>query len=409
VSGCLRPPDLKNDPVFFSLIAWGGASLAPPPQYPEATLAGFQVQLSGSGGHKAVDVQKLLAGKIAAASPFINDSSHGISGSSNPAHLETALQLLHLAFTAPGDDPEAFALIKKQLEAAYQNRERNPGLLFGEKIAEVNSSGHYSAAPLTLTRIGALDRAAMMAFYRERFSNAADFTFFMVGAFKVDEALPLVAQYVGGLPSKGARASAFKDMEMRFPSASQRAIVEKGREPKAQTVLSFFADPPIEEMEQSRVEATTEVLEIALRDILREELGQTYTVSVGLNQPVPQRGAGHISISFGGAPDKIEAMRDRVLQEIQRMQKEGPSADFVNRAKEAARREYETGRRQNGYWLGRLQSAKLLGRDPKLILTREQRIDAITTENVQETFRKYFPMDRYTSVTLLPEKPAGAH
>ena len=48
------------------------------------------------------------------------------------------------------------------------------------------------------------------------------------------------------------------------------------------------------------------MLEIALRDILREELGETYGVSVGLAQPLPQRGAGRISVSFGGAPDKID-------------------------------------------------------------------------------------------------------
>ena len=46
-------------------------------------------------------------------------------------------------------------------------------------------------------------------------------------------------------------------------------------------MVSFFAEPPLDENEQTRVEAATEVLEIALRDILREELGETYGVSVG--------------------------------------------------------------------------------------------------------------------------------
>ena len=53
---------------------------------------------------------------------------------------------------------------------------------------------------MTVDRVDALDRSKMVAFYRERFSNAADFTFFMVGAFKVDEVMPLLARYVGGLP-----------------------------------------------------------------------------------------------------------------------------------------------------------------------------------------------------------------
>ena len=39
-----------------------------------------------------------------------------MSGSAAPAQLETALQLLYQEFTAPGDDAESFALLKKQLD-----------------------------------------------------------------------------------------------------------------------------------------------------------------------------------------------------------------------------------------------------------------------------------------------------
>ena len=404
VEAWFKPTDFKNDEVLFSLAASGGSSLAPPERFMEASLAPAYVQLSGAGGHRAVDLQKLLAGKIASSAPTMFLSGHGISARSNPASIETALQLMHLQFTAPGDDPDAFALIRKNLEAVYQNREQDPDTVFDEKAGQVNTSGHYTTLPITLERIAKLDRAAIAAFYKDRYANAADFSFFMVGAFKTDEVLPAVARYIGSLPSKGTRASSFRDVGAKFPATVTRERVAKGREPRAQTLVSFFADPPLEENEQSRVEAATDVLEIALRDILREELGETYGVSVGLSQALPQRGAGHIAVSFGGAPDKIESMVERVMKEVQRLQQEGPSEDLTTRAKETARRAHETSRKQNGYWLGRLQSAKLLGRDPNLILTREQRIDAITRQNLHEMFKKYFPMDRYTVVTLVPEK-----
>ncbi len=111
--------------------------------------------------------------------------------------------------------------------------------------------GHYTSRPLTTERIGSLDRAAMVSFYRERFSNAADFSFFMVGAFKVDEVLPLITRYVGSLPSTKTATSRFKDVGISFPPTIERARVEKGKEPKSQTVVSYFADPPIEENEQT--------------------------------------------------------------------------------------------------------------------------------------------------------------
>jgi zinc protease len=403
VEAWFKPTDFKNDEVIFSLVSQGGSSLATPDQYFEASLASALVQLSGAGGHRAVDLQKLMAGKIASASPYIAPSNQGISGGSNPANIETALQLLYLKFTAPGNDADAFGLIKKNLENAYQNRERDPGQVYGEKVGEINSSGHYTAKPLTLDRIAKLDRDAMASFYKARFSNAANFTFFMVGAFKLDEVLPLVGKYVGSLPSTGTADATFKQMGAKFPEKIVREKVVKGREPKAQTIVSFYAEPPLEENEQSRVEAATTVLEIALRDILREELGETYGVRVGSSQPLPQVGAGRIGVSFGGAPDKIDSMIERVMKEVARLQQEGPSPDLTNRAKESARRAHETAKKQNGFWLGRLQSAKLLGRDPNLILTREQRIDAISRENIHEMFKKYFPADRYTVVTLVPE------
>jgi zinc protease len=405
VEAWLKPTDFKNDQVLFALAASGGSSLAAPEKFVEAQLATGQVELSGAGGHRAIDLPKLTAGKIASASPFISLSSHGIQGSSTPANVETALQLLNIKFTAPGDDPDAFALIKRQLEAAVVNRLSSPTAVYGDKLGEVVTMGHYTSRPLTVERISTLDRAAMVSFYRDRFASAGDFSFFMVGAFKVDEVLPMITRYVGSLPSATTPASRFKDVGITFPTKVERVRVEKGKEPKSQTVISYFADPPIEENEQTRVEAVTEVLEIALRDILREELGETYSVSAGLSQLTPQRGGGHIDISFSASPDNVDKMIARVQQEVVRLQTHGPTEDLTTRAKETARRAYETSVKQNSFWLGRLQSAKILGRDPLLILSRLQRIDAVTPTVLHETFKKYFPADRHTIVTLVPEKP----
>jgi zinc protease len=364
------------------------------------------VELSGAGGLKALDLQKLLAGKLASASPFIALSTHGISGNAAPAQLETALQLLYEKFTAPGDDPDALTMMKRQLQARVANREQSPMQVFSERLEQVNKSNHFTAQPITPEVVAALDREKMSAFYHARFSNAADFTFFMVGAFKLEEAIPLLAQYVGALPSTGRSTSQFKDLAIRFPESVVRDQVEKGREPRSQTVVSFFADPAPDPTEQENLGAAMAVLDIALRDILREDLGQTYTVSVGISQALPQRGLGHIEVSFGAAPENLQTMTDRVMQEIKRLQQEGPSADLTNRAKESARRSYETALKQNGYWLRGLDSAHLLGSDPGEILRRNDRIDAVTPQVLQDVFKRYFPFDRSTIVTLVPQRSA---
>ena len=108
-------------------------------------------------------------------------------------------------------------------------------------------------------------------------------------------------------------------------------------------------------------------------------------------------------MQFGASPENVAAMTDRVLEEIKRLQQNGPSADLTNRAKESARRTYETSLRENGYWLRRMSSIHLLGGELEDIVTRTQRIDSITPQILQEVFRKSFPLDRFTVVTLMPE------
>jgi zinc protease len=401
----LKPTDFKNDQILFSMYAKGGTSLAGDANQFNARMATNYVGLAGYGGIKPLDLDKLLAGKIATARPSIQQSIQTIDGSAAPADLETALQLLYQEFRAPNDDPEAFALMKRQLEASLANRGQSPGQVFGETLDKVNTSDHYTSKPLTLDLVASLDRAKMLSFYHDRFSNAADFTMFMVGAFKVDDVVPLLARYVGSLPSTGTRKSNYEDLGIHFPTKIQNVKVEKGREPKSQTVISFFADPPDDPREQEKVIAANTILDTALRDELREDLSQTYTVSVNLSQGLPQRGAGHVEVSFAAAPENIQGMTDRVLKAVKKLQQEGPSADLTSRAKEQARRGYEDSLKQNSYWMGRLRTVNLLGRDPGEILTRPARIDALTPPVLQDAFKKYFPLDRYTIVTLVPEAP----
>jgi hypothetical protein len=59
-------------------------------------------------------------------------------------------------------------------------------------------------------------------------------------------------------------------MGVRFPTAVVKEEVKKGKEPASQTLLSFFADPGFDEFEMHRARAAASVLNIRLREILRE-------------------------------------------------------------------------------------------------------------------------------------------
>jgi zinc protease len=399
----LKPTDFKNDQILFTAYAPGGVSLAPEKDFKSASLATAMVGVGGMGGLNPVDLSKMLSGKIAQAQPNIGEYTQGVSGTSTPKDLETALQLNYLAVTAPNMTPDVFELLKRRLAPSLQNRDQNPRAVFGEKVGQVNSSNHYSAAAMTPADVPALNLEAMRTFYNARFANAADFTYFFVGAFTVDEITPLLEKWVASLPSTGKKTSAARDMGIRFPAATVKEQVNKGREPASQTVLSFFADPGFDEFEMHRVRAATSVLNIRLREILREELGGTYGVSVGFSNTPPIKGYGSTAIQFGSSPDNVDKLVAASLKEIERLKVEGPSLDDVNKVKELERRDLETNAKQNSYWMGSMQTVHMFGWDPAGIARRLDRTEKLTPEIIKTMFQKYFPTDRYTLVTLKPE------
>ncbi|MBL8136252.1 MAG: insulinase family protein [Acidobacteria bacterium] len=399
----LKPTTFKADQVVFSAYAYGGGSLASEADYSEAALAPALVAMGGLGGLTPVDLEKVLAGRIASASPDIDSHTHGVSGSSTPKDLETALQLVYLTFTAPGLTNEGFALLQRRFSAMLENQRQSPRYLFGEKVRELTTSGHYSAKSLSAADVQALDLQVMRRDYAARFGNAADFTFFIVGAFDEAAVVPMVEQWLASLPSTGPRRTAFRDMGMTFPAGAAKAEVVKGKEPASQTAMAFFADTGLNELEMHRARAAATLVGMRLRDILREQLGGTYGVSVNYGNTAPQKGYGTMTVSFGSAPDRVEALQKAVVDEVTRLRTEGPSADDLQKVQEMERRELETSATQNQYWLGSLQTVHMLGWDAATIARRVERTNALTVPILHETIRKYFPLDRYVVVTLKPE------
>jgi zinc protease len=108
-------------------------------------------------------------------------------------------------------------------------------------------------------------------------------------------------------------------------------------------------------------------------------------------------------VQFGSAPENVESLTAEVLKEIERLQKEGPSAADVQAVKEQEKNSLQDALLQNGYWLNSLQTAHLLGRDPRRIPLRLERTESLSQQNIHDALKKYFPLQRHTIVSLMPE------
>ena len=148
--------------------------------------------------------------------------------------------------------------------------------------------------------------------YATRFANAADFSFLIVGTFDQAAITPLIEQYIGALPSTGKRVSTDKPLNFVFPAAVERISVAKGKEQKSDTVITFFSDTGGKVDEETIADGAASLLQIRLRDLLREDLGGTYSVSADYSNMLPSPGLRHLDDQLRQlAGERREAHRGR--------------------------------------------------------------------------------------------------
>jgi zinc protease len=152
----------------------------------------------------------------------MSDTQEATSGGGSPKDLETLLQLNYLYFTAPHLDTDAYAAFKQQVAPYLANRGADPNEVFSDSVSVTLAQHHFRARPLSAATFAEIDPNKALAFYKERFANAGDFTFVFVGNVKLDELRPLVERYLASLPSTPQRES-FKDSGVRPPTG----VVEK--------------------------------------------------------------------------------------------------------------------------------------------------------------------------------------
>jgi len=398
----LKPTDFKADEVLILGTSPGGASTLSQAEFARAREATTLVTEGGVGAFSQIDLQKALAGKAASAFPGVGELSEQMFGRGSPKDLETVFQLMYLYFTSPRPDSTAVVALKQRLRAALANRGVSPEQAFDDSLSVILSSHHPRTTPVTVATVDSLDLGASLRFYRDRFADASDFTFVIVGNFMVDSIKPLVLTWLGGLPSI-RRKETWKDVGLHTPEGIVTRDVKRGTEPKARTVIVF--NGPFEWTRENRyaMASLAEVLRMRFRDVLREQLGGTYDVSVSQSSERDPRQEYQFSIDFGSAPERVDSLRAAVFREIERIKTDGPTADEIEKVREIQRRAEETEIRQNGFWLNSLAASARYGQDPRMVLRRGELRAMLTPTLVRDIARKYLNESRYVQVRLLPE------
>jgi len=401
----LKPTALREDQILFRATAPGGTSLASDADFIPARIAASVVAAGGVGKFNTVTLDKILAGKAIAVRPFIDELHQGMAGGSTPQDLEQMFQLLHLRFTQPRADQTAFAAFVLQAKGLLANQMASPEFVFEQTIDATLSGNSLRRQPETPATVDRWNLPASLAFYKARFADASNFTFVFVGSFTPERIKPLVETYLASLPATYAHET-WRDLGIVPPSGIVEKTIEQGIAPKSSVAIVLSGPIEYDAPHLLALRTMTLLLESRLLETIRQELGETYSITATPDAVKFPRPEFSVRIEWTCDPARTSTVVQRVFKEIAFVRTTVLSPRQVAGISDSLLREFETNSQNNSYLLRQIARG-YEDRDPveiAAVTALPQQIVALTSDGLHQAAETYLKTDHYVQVTLMSGK-----
>ena len=379
----LKSTDFKADQIMMRAVSKGGQALYDASEHINLSQIADVINNNGLDKFNNTELRKMLAGKKAGVSAFVNMYTEGLSGNATPKDFETLMQLTYLQFTAPRENDEAFATYKNQMKSMLENQEMNPNAALSDTITKVLYGNNLRTQRKKASDMDMTDEARILEIYKERFANASDFDFIFTGAIDEAVAIPLIEKYIGSLPTTGAKAEKFCDAHLDVQEGKLQNIFEKQMAtPSATVFMAFSGKAKYTLKNQLLMSITKQILDIIYTEEIREKEGGTYGVGVGGNlNDVPKETA-MLQIQFQTAPELREKLTGMAVDLLNKYVEEGPRQQDLDKVRDYMLKKHVENQKENSYWSGLMYNYALTGFDGDK--NYEKTLNSITTDDLKK-------------------------
>lgn len=395
-----KETDFNADQILFRAYSKGGLSLYDEAEALNLKVASEVMGVGGLGNFSTTDLSKVLAGKKVSISSTVNTFSESMSGSTTPKDVETLMQLIYMSFTAMRTDDDAFKSWQNKQTALLKNAATDPMTAFNDTLVAKLYSNNPLATQLKLEDVEKIDYARVMEIARERYANAADFSFIFTGKISADTLLPLVEQYIASLPSDKGKEKQGKVLKLN--DKPQESIFARPMQQPMATVVYMENNKSKYNLKQQLIYSIAmQVLDIIYTEEIREKDGGTYGVSTsGAIRVNPDKRA-LLQIVYQTDPARYEDLNVKIENLLQQFAQEGPSEENLQKVKDYMIKNYKENLQLNGYYSSNMLEYVSTGQN--FIDNYEEVLESITTEDVRKSVASVLKGDNRIKIVMYNE------
>lgn len=400
----VRPTNFEPDEVNLKLFSLGGKNIYPDSEMPNLTYLMAGATIGGVGQYNDLTLEKMLAGKTATVTPFIDNDTRGMAGTSNVKDTKTLLELVYLYFTQPRKDPQAFKNLMEQQQEFLTNAHVNPMLAYNDTLHKVAYATNRMAS-MDKEQLKRVNYNRIMHIYKELFANAANFKLILTGNININKLRPLLCQYIATLPSNNTKET-IGTYEPKLVDGKKTYIFHKKQTtPTAITTIVIKGKMEYNNRNELLMDAIGQLLRIVYTEKVREDKGGTYSVQVSGDLQHHPNDEALLRIAFQTDPQKYNDLIPIVYKELEKMATEGPSQQDLDKVKAYELKVYNQVLRMNNYWEYVLYTDLYNGIDVDTDF--RYIVENMTCDDIRTTLRNLLNQNNCIEVTMTqPTIPA---
>ena len=400
----VRPTNFEPDEVNLKLFSLGGKNIYPDSEMPNLTYLMAGATIGGVAQYNDLTLEKMLAGKTATVTPFIDNDTQGMAGTSNVKDTKTLLELVYLYFTQPRKDPQAFKNLMEQQQEFLTNAHVNPMLAYNDTLHKVAYATNRMAS-MDKEQLKRVNYNRIMHIYKELFANAANFKLILTGNININKLRPLLCQYIATLPSNNAKET-IGTYEPKLVDGKKTYIFHKKQTtPTAITTIVIKGKMEYNNRNELLMDAIGQLLRIVYTEKVREDKGGTYSVQVSGDLQHHPNNEALLRIAFQTDPQKYNSLIPIVYKELEKMATEGPSQQDLDKVKAYELKVYNQVLRMNNYWEYVLYTDLYNGID--VDTNFRYIVENMTCDDIRTTLRNLIDQNNCIEVTMTqPTTPA---
>ena len=398
----VKPTAFKADEVIIDAVMHAGQSNLSDADYNTSEFLSTLVSSMGVSKFSATDLRKQLSGKNANVSLSVSDFETEIYGSGSPKDLETLLQLEYLYFTAPRFDKNDFDVTINKYRSYVENLKANPDFIMQSEFIKTLYNNNPRKQQLSTEMLNSISFERLPEIYKALYSNAANFTFTIVGNVDLATLQPLVEKYIGSLPVAKGKVEKKDDGVRPVKGVVVNDFKAAMLQPKVSVYRIFTGEIPYTLENSTAMTFLSQALNARYLISIREEKGGTYGVGVQGSLAPDFYNKYSLLIAF----DTNEAMADElseiVMKEIRNIADNGPLTEDIEKTRQYLLKEWKNRIENNGNWLGFIDSFYYRGIDR--ISNYEKAVKSVTNADVQALAKKILADNNMTYVVMRPEQ-----